>query len=296
MRVMIFGATGLAGRALMREWQGDEVVGLGSKDADIRAQEEVDAAIRKHQPECIVLAAAYTDVDGCETHSDLAFDVNSRGAANVAKASAKTGTRLIFLSTDYVFDGSKNQPYETGEPLSPQTIYGKTKAAAEVEIRKVHLQACILRTSWVFGVDGKCFPDTILKLAQTREQLEVVDDQRGSPTYTVDLARTIIQLCRKGATGIVHATNRGNCTWYDFAGAIVAAAHLPVRVQPTSSEKLVRPAKRPKYSVLSSRSSEQYGIQMPTWQDALERYMEERRSRNRNPLSEEPNRTIPEAR
>ncbi len=276
MRVMIFGATGLVGKALMREWWGDEIVGLGSKDADIRSEEQIDAAIRKHQPECIVLAAAYTDVDGCETHADLAFEVNSRGAANVAKASAKAGTRLIFLSTDYVFDGSKNQPYETGEPLSPHTIYGKTKAAAEVEIGKVHPQGCILRTSWVFGVDGKCFPDTILQVAQTREQLDVVDDQRGSPTYTVDLARTIMQLCRKGATGIVHATNRGDCTWYDFASAIVTAVHLPVRVHPTSSEKFVRPAKRPKYSVLSSKSLEQYGIQMPTWQDALKRYLEER--------------------
>jgi dTDP-4-dehydrorhamnose reductase len=276
MRVLIFGATGLVGKALLREWQGDEVVGLGSRDADIRSEEQVGAAIRRHEPEWIVLAAAYTDVDGCETHAELAFDVNSRGAANVAKLSAKAGARLVFLSTDYVFDGNKNEPYETDEPLSPQTIYGKTKAAAEVEIRKVHPQACILRTSWVFGVDGKCFPDTILKLAQNREQLDVVNDQRGSPTYTVDLARTIIQLCRKHATGIVHTTNRGDCTWYDFASAIVTAAHLPVRVQPTSSEHFVRPAKRPQYSVLSSRSLEQYGVQMPTWQNALQRYLEER--------------------
>jgi dTDP-4-dehydrorhamnose reductase len=276
MRVLIFGATGLVGQALMREWQGDEVVGLGSKDADIRSGEQVGAAIRKHDPDWVVLAAAYTDVDGCETHAELAFDINSRGAATVAKVSAQAGTRVVFLSTDYVFDGTKNQPYETDDPLSPQSIYGKSKAAAEVEIRKVHAEACILRTSWVYGVDGKCFPDTILKLAQTRKELDVVDDQRGSPTYTVDLARTIIQLCRKNATGIVHVTNRGDCTWYDFASAIVKAAGLSVRVQPTSSERFVRPAKRPKYSVLSSRSLEPYGIQMPPWQDALERYLKER--------------------
>jgi dTDP-4-dehydrorhamnose reductase len=279
MRVLIFGATGLVGQALMREWQGDEIVGLGSRDADIRSGEQVGAAIRKHAPDWVVLAAAYTDVDGCETHAELAFDVNSRGAATVAKVSAQAGTRLVFLSTDYVFDGTKNHPYETDEPLSPQSIYGESKAAAEVEIRKVHAEACILRTSWVYGVDGKCFPDTILKLAQTRSELDVVDDQRGSPTYTVDLARTIIQLCRKNAIGIVHVTNRGDCTWYDFASAIVKAAGLSVRVQPTSSEKFVRPAKRPKYSVLSSRSLEPYGVQMPPWQDALERYLEERRFR-----------------
>jgi dTDP-4-dehydrorhamnose reductase len=276
MRILIFGATGLVGKALMREWQGDEVVGLSSKDADIRSEEQVGAAIRKHEPEWVVLAAAYTDVDGCETNSQLAFNVNSRGAAKVAKASARIGAKLIFLSTDYVFDGTKNLPYETDEPLTPQTIYGKTKAEAEIEIGKVHPQACILRTSWVFGVDGKCFPDTILRLAQTRDVLDVVNDQRGSPTYTVDLARTIIQLCRKNATGIVHATNHGDCTWYDFASAIVKAAKLPARVQPTSSEKFVRPAKRPGYSVLSSRSLEQFGIQMPTWQHALQRYLSER--------------------
>ena len=278
MRVIIFGATGLLGKALLREWQGDEVVGLSSADADIRSDEQVDKVLREHRPEWVVLAAAYTDVDGCETHSDFAFDVNCRGAMNVASGCARTGSRLLFISTDYVFDGNRNKPYEIDEPLSPQTVYGKTKAAAETEIRKLHLEACILRTSWVFGIGGKCFPDTILKLAQTRAELDVVDDQRGSPTYTLDLARTIRDLCRKNASGIVHATNRGDCTWYDFAYAIVQQAKLPVRVRPTSSEKFVRPAKRPKYSVLSLVSLERYGLQMPAWQDALGRYLDERRS------------------
>jgi dTDP-4-dehydrorhamnose reductase len=276
MRVTIFGATGLLGKALMREWQGDEVLGLGSADADIRSEEQVGKALREHRPEWVVLAAAYTDVDGCETHSDLAFDVNSRGATTVAKACARAGVRLFFLSTDYVFDGSKSTPYETDEPLSPQTVYGKTKAAAETEIRRLHPAACILRTSWVFGIGGKCFPDTILRLAQTREELDVVDDQRGSPTYTIDVARTIAELCRNGASGIVHATNRGDCTWFEFATEIVRQAQLPVRVRPTSSEKFVRPAKRPKYSVLSQASLQRYGMQLPTWQDALRRYLHER--------------------
>jgi dTDP-4-dehydrorhamnose reductase len=278
MRVTIFGATGLLGKAMIREWQRDEVIGLGSADADIRSEDEVGKALGEHRPEWVVLAAAYTDVDGCETHSDLAFDVNCRGAANVAKACAQAGTRLLFLSTDYVFNGNKNTPYEIDEPLSPQTVYGKTKAAAETEIRNLLPEACILRTSWVFGLGGKCFPDTILKLAQTREELDVVDDQRGSPTYTVDLARTIIELCRKDARGIVHATNGGNCTWYDFASEIAEQAELPVRVRPTTSEKFVRPAKRPRYSVLSQASLERYGLLMPTWKDALRRYLAERHS------------------
>jgi dTDP-4-dehydrorhamnose reductase len=276
MRVTIFGATGLLGKALMREWQGDEVVGLGSKDVDIRSQDQVTETIRTHRPDWVVLASAYTDVDGCESHSQLAFDVNSRGAANVAKASAKENSRLFFLSTDYVFDGTKRTPYEIDDPISPQTVYGKSKAAAEAEIRAAKPEFCILRTSWVFGVGGKCFPDTILRLAATRAELDVVNDQRGSPTYTVDLARTIMQLCRKDASGIVHATNRGDCTWFDFATEIVAGAQLTTHVRPTSSNRFVRPAKRPEYSVLSSRSLEQHGIEFPTWQDALGRYLAER--------------------
>ena len=276
MRVMIFGATGLLGRALMREWQSDEVTGLGSKDADIRVVEQVNAAIREYRPEYAVLAAAYTDVDGCEIHSQLAFDVNCHGAANVANACAQENIPLLFLSTDYVFDGNKRTPYETDDPIDPQTVYGKSKAAAEAEIRKIHPAYCILRTSWVFGVGGKCFPDTILKLAETKADLDVVNDQRGNPTYTVDLARAIIQLCSKGARETVHATNRGDCTWFDFAARIVAEANMKTRVRPTSSDKFVRPAKRPQYSVLSSRSLAELGLEMPTWQDASRRYLAER--------------------
>ena len=276
MRVVIFGATGLLGKALMREWQGDEVVGLGSKDVDIRSHEQVTEAVRLHRPEWVVLAAAYTDVDGCESHSQLAFDVNCQGAANVAKACAQENARLLFLSTDYVFDGTKRTPYEIDDPISPQTVYGKSKAAAEAEIRVAHPVACILRTSWVFGVGGKCFPDTILRLAATRAALDVVNDQRGSPTYTIDLARAIVELCRKDARGIVHATNRADCTWFDFASEIVAGARLTARVRPTSSDEFVRPAKRPAYSVLSLRRLERYGLEMPTWQNALDRYLAER--------------------
>jgi dTDP-4-dehydrorhamnose reductase len=276
MRVTIFGATGLLGKALMREWQSDEVAGLGSKDVDIRSQDQVTETIRLHRPEWVVLAAAYTDVDGCETHSQLAFDVNSHGAANVAKACTKENVRLLFLSTDYVFDGTKRTPYETDDPISPQTVYGKSKAAAEAEIHAAQPEFCILRTSWVFGTGGKCFPDTILRLAATRKELDVVSDQRGSPTYTIDLARSIMQLCRKDARGIVHATNRSDCTWFDFAREIVTGAQLTTCVRPTSSDKFVRPAKRPEYSVLSSRSLEQYGVELPTWQDALGRYLAER--------------------
>jgi dTDP-4-dehydrorhamnose reductase len=276
MRVTIFGATGLLGKALIHEWSGDEATGLGSGDVDIRSHAQVEEVIARHRPEWIVLAAAYTDVDGCETNRGLAFDVNCRGALNVVRSAKSTGSRVLFLSTDYVFDGRKTSPYEVEDPLDPQGVYGQSKAEAERRIREILPDCCILRTSWVFGMGGKCFPDTIIKLASSRTELDVVADQRGCPTYTVDLARTIVQLCRKGASGTVHATNRGECTWFDFASEIVQGAKLPTFVRPTTSDKFVRPAKRPAYSVLSSRSLERYGITMPSWQDALQRYLVER--------------------
>jgi dTDP-4-dehydrorhamnose reductase len=276
MRVTIFGATGLLGKALMREWQDDQVTGLSSRDVDIRSADQVGGVIAQHRPEWIVLAAAYTDVDGCETQRDLALDVNCKGAVNVARAAARCGARLVFLSTDYVFDGTKSRPYEVDDPLAPQSVYGQSKAAAEVEIRKILPECCIVRTSWLFGVGGKCFPDTILKLASSRKELDVVHDQRGCPTYTVDLARTIVALCHKGASGTVYATNSGECSWFEFASEIVASAGIGTNVRSTSSDKFARPAKRPSYSVLAPASLLRYGIGMPTWQDALHRYLTER--------------------
>ena len=282
MRVTIFGATGLLGQALMDEWRDDEVTGLGSADADIRSPEQVSTVIARHCPDWIVLAAAYTDVDGCESHRDLAFAVNCDGAVNVVREALRTKSRVIFLSTDYVFDGKHDQPYEVDAPLAPQSVYGESKAAAEKQIRDIYPDCCILRTSWVFGVGGKCFPDTILKLAATRKELEIVNDQRGCPTYTVDLARAIQQLCRKGATGTVHATNSGDCTWFDFGSELVKASGLDVQVRPTTSDRFVRPAKRPAYSVLSSSSLCQYGVVMPSWQEATQRYLAERERATRN--------------
>ena len=279
MRVTILGATGLLGNALMREWHNDEITGLGSRDVDIRSTEQLKDVFALYRPEWLVLAAAYTNVDGCETNRDLAFDVNCTGAVNVVRTAAQAGTRVIFLSTDYVFDGKKSQPYEIDDPLAPQSVYGQSKAVAEVEIRKILPSCCILRTSWVFGIGGKCFPDTILRLASSRPELEVVNDQRGCPTYTVDLARAIVQLCHKGASGTVHATNNGECTWFDFAAELVRGDGLPTKVNPTTSDKFVRPAKRPSYSVLSPVSLQKYGISMPTWQDATRRYLAERAAR-----------------
>lgn len=278
MRVTIFGATGLLGHALVREWKSDEVTGLGSKDADIRDPRQVLAAVQSTQPEWIVLAAAYTDVDGCEGNRELAFAVNCTGAVNVAQAAKACGSRLLFLSTDYVFDGLSTTPYEADHPRAPQTVYGKSKADAEEQLSQISPDCCIARTSWLFGAGGKCFPDTILRIAATKPEIDVVDDQRGRPTYAPDLARAIIQLCRRQATGIVHLTNAGDCTWFEFAREIIRDAGVNTVVRPTTSDKFVRPAKRPNYSVLSAKSRGKYGIDMPHWQEAVQVYLSERKN------------------
>jgi dTDP-4-dehydrorhamnose reductase len=278
MRVTIFGASGLLGNALMREWSEDAVTGLSSRDADIRDAKRVQQAVLETRPEWIVLAAAYTDVDGCERNPDLAFAVNRDGAANVATAAKLVGARLVFLSSDYVFDGKKTAPYEIGDAWNPQSVYGRTKAEAEIKLLELMPNCCIARTSWLFGTGGKCFPDTILKLAAIRPALDVVNDQSGCPTYARDLAGAITQLCRKNATGIVHVTNTGNCTWFEFAQEIVRSKGLATTVRPVSSEQMARPAPRPAYSVLSPTRLQALGIEMPSWRDALQRYLEERPS------------------
>jgi dTDP-4-dehydrorhamnose reductase len=276
MRVMILGASGLLGRDLMREWRGDEVVGLRSTDVDIRDARRIGEVIAQIRPEWIVLAAAYTNVDGCESNQDLAFAVNRDGPVNVAGAAKQAGAKLLFLSSDYVFDGTKTVPYETDDRRNPQSVYGRTKAEAEVRLQELLPECCIVRTSWLFGMGGKCFPDTILKLAAARPALDVVDDQRGCPTYSVDLAHAIITLCQENASGILHATNAGNCSWFEFAREIISASELTVPVHPVSTQQMPRPARRPAYSVLSDASLKRYGIEMPTWQNALRRYLRER--------------------
>jgi dTDP-4-dehydrorhamnose reductase len=275
---MLFGASGLLGQDLVHELSGNELSGeqltaLSVEDADLRDHARVRDLISDSRPDWILLSAAYTDVDGCESNRDLAFAVNCEGAVNVAEAAREAGSRLMFLSTDYVFDGSKGSPYQTGDARNPTSVYGESKARAEERLLEILPEVCIARTSWLFGHGGKCFPATILKLASTRPEISVVNDQRGSPTFTRDLAAALTELCRASARGIVHVTNSGDCTWYEFASEIVRRSGLPTVVKPVTTAEFPRPARRPAYSVLSPDSLHAYDIHMPEWQDALRRYL-----------------------
>src|SRR5262245_1166986 len=226
MRILILGATGMLGTDLLDEWNRagspagqprDELIAAGSADADLRDAEQVEQLVRKTRPHWVVLAAAYTDVDGCETNRELAFAVNGTGVSNVARSAENIGARVFLVSTDYVFDGQGSRPYETSDPVAPINVYGASKAAGEEALRKLASAWAIGRTSWLFGVRGPSFPDKILKAAETRPELSVVNDQVGSPTYTRDLAQAIRDLVRKDARGIVHINNEGICSWFDFA-------------------------------------------------------------------------------
>jgi dTDP-4-dehydrorhamnose reductase len=276
MRVLVIGGTGLLGRALAKEWTADELLCTGSPDADIRDAEVVKRLVERHQPAWVILTAAYTDVDGCERDREKAHAVNVSGAVNVAQAARESGARLLMMSTDYVFDGAKRAPYEVDDPKRPLNVYGRTKSEGEDRVRELMPEACIVRTSWLFGIEGKCFPGSILALAQTRKELTVVADQQGRPTFNRDLARVIELLVKADARGLHHAANEGECSWFEFAQEILKRVGLSdVAVRPITTEELQRPALRPRYSVLSTRSLQAYGIVMRPWQHALVDYLQE---------------------
>jgi dTDP-4-dehydrorhamnose reductase len=277
MRILVLGARGMLGSDLLKEWQSDELIPAGSLEADLRDFYQVEKLIESVRPDWVVLSAAYTDVDGCEKNPDFAFAVNSTGVQNVARAAESAGARVFLVSTDYVFDGKGTCPYETTDPIAPLNVYGASKAAGEEALRKNSSMWCIGRTSWLFGVNGPSFPEKILSAAETRPVLSVVNDQIGSPTYTRDLAGAIRDLVRKDARGIVHVTNEGICSWFDFAREILAqSGHGSVPVHPITTDQSARPARRPNYSVLSPASLHAYGIRLRPWQDALRAFLQER--------------------
>jgi len=283
MRILILGANGLLGSDLLEECATEEVIAGRSRDADIRDLAQVRGLVAGAKPDWIVLAAAYTDVDGSERNPELAFAVNRDGTKNVAIAAREHGAKLFYISTDYVFDGNSTGPYEPDDPIHPLNVYGASKAAGELVAQEEGGHWLIARCSWLFGASRTCFPEKILAAADSQPELRVVNDQVGSPTYTRDLAAAIHKLMQVDAQGILNITNAGACSWFEFAREIVRKAGRNTPVLPITSAEAARPARRPAYSVLSHAAAAAYGIGLRNWQDALDSYLAEMREKGKVP-------------
>jgi dTDP-4-dehydrorhamnose reductase len=278
MKILLFGARGMLGRDLQPILSDrHEVIGKDIQDLDIADPFQVRKEVEALQPQTVINAAAFTDVDGCESQKDLAFKVNTEGAGHVARACRKAGARLIHLSTDYVFDGTSQVPYSEEASPNPINVYGESKLRGEKTVQEAEGNHLILRTAWLYGKHGKNFVDTILRLASQQEELRVVNDQQGSPTFTRDLSQAIAQILNKDLRGILHVTNSGSCSWFEFARKILETKGVPgwkTRVIPISSRQLNRPARRPSNSVLDcSRFKDLTGNTMRPWNEALGDYL-----------------------
>lgn len=273
MRILIIGANGLLGCDLVEGWPGDDIIPATSRDADIREISQVRKLVNREHPDWIILTAGYTDVDGSERDPDTAFAVNRDGTRNVSVVARELGARLCYLSTDYVFDGASNRPYEPEDPIHPLNVYAASKAAGEKAVQEEGGHWLIARTSWLFGASKSCFPEKILMAADSAPELKVVADQIGSPTYTKDLAMAIRRLVRADAHGTLHITNLGSCSWFEFAKETLRLTGVRTPVTPITSIEAGRPARRPAYSVLSPSALAAYGIALRGWQEALAAYL-----------------------
>ena len=274
MKILITGAYGMLGSDLREVLKNQELIVTGSKDLDITNEEQVIEFICEKSPELVINAAAYTAVDDCETNYDDAYAVNALGPKNLAIACNKLDIPLVHISTDYVFDGSKRTPLIETDKLGPQSAYGKTKLAGEEFIQENTDKYFILRTAWLYGLHGNNFVKTMLELAQNHDEITVVDDQVGSPTYSFDLAVAITNLLFSDKYGIYHVTNEGECSWYEFAKLIFELSNVDVKVVPVTTEEFPRPAPRPHYSVLNNKKWNSAGfVPMRTYQEALSEYL-----------------------
>ncbi|GEL95844.1 dTDP-4-dehydrorhamnose reductase [Cellulomonas composti] len=262
MRWVVVGAGGMLGQDLVARLAGggDEVVAVGHDELDVRDARR--CAQVASGADVVVNCAAYTRVDDAEAAEAEAFDVNAVGAANLARAAVAAGARLVHLSTDYVFDGTGSTPYDERAPIAPASAYGRTKAAGEWAVTASGGDHLVVRTAWLYGAHGSCFPRTIARVAAERGSVDVVEDQRGQPTWTVDVADLVVRLvAARVPSGIYHATSSGETTWYDFAREVVGAAGLsPDVVHRTTSDAFVRPAPRPAYSVLGHAALRAAGL------------------------------------
>jgi len=278
MKILVTGANGQLGRelVLLPAPRDMEIVGFGREELDITDLAQCRSMIQLHKPEAIIHCAAYTKVDQAESQPDEAYRVNAYGTRNAALAAEEIGAKFVYISTDYVFDGRADKPYREYDRTDPQTVYGRSKLAGEQLVQSLTSRYFIVRTSWVYGKHGANFVKTMLKLAEERKMLRVVDDQIGSPTYTLDLARFLLELVKTDYYGIYHASNSGICSWYEFAKAIFEERRLNVHVEPCTTEEFPRPAQRPAWSVLDHGAIRAHGFEpLRPWREALRDYLNE---------------------
>lgn len=278
MRVLVAGANGMLGTALLPVLlRRHQVWGIDVQDCDICDAGAISAILHTRRPEMVIHLAAYTNVDGCEANPRIAEETNSIGTLNIATACAEVDAAMVYVSTDYVFDGTKTDAYLEDDPPNPVSVYGRSKLLGEQHVRAILKRYFITRTSWLYGPNGKNFVTTILKAAHQQKVLRVVDDQRGSPTYTRHLSLKIAELVETQAYGVYHTTGSGTCSWFEFARAILDLWPVKgVEVLPISSAELGRAARRPANSVMENGALKQAHMElMPHWKTALAEFLDE---------------------
>ncbi len=271
-RVVVTGAGGMLGRAVLEEIAGS--VGFTRQQLDVCDERAVRSALQRERPHWVVHCAAYTNVDGAESEPEMANRVNGEGAGIVARAAAEVGAGIVYISSDYVFDGSKRSPYVEDDPTNPISAYGRSKLAGERAVAESNDNHLIVRTAWLFGPYGRNFVETILALARERESLLVVHDQVGCPTYTRHLAAAIAALLESPARGVHHVAGGGACSWFEFASEAVQLAGIECAVEPCTTDQFPRPAARPENSVL--RATREQTPRLPHWRSGLRAYLAER--------------------
>lgn len=278
MKVLVTGVKGQLGYDVVKELTGRkiEAVGVDIEEMDITDAASVDKVIKEAAPDAVIHCAAYTAVDAAEDNEELCRKVNVDGPRNIAAVCKELDIKMIQISTDYVFSGEGERPWEPEDAAAPQSVYGQTKYEGELAVQELLEKYFIVRIAWVFGINGKNFVKTMLNLAKTRDTLTVVNDQFGSPTYTYDLAKLLVDMVQTEKYGVYHATNEGICSWYDFACAIFREEGVEMNVLPVSSAEYAAKAKRPSNSRMSKDKLEEMGFdRLPDWQDALKRYLRE---------------------
>jgi len=276
MRVLITGVEGQLGYDVKRalDIENYDIHAFGRTSLDVTNENDVNQMVNEIFPEVIIHCAAYTNVDEAESNEDRAFHINAQGTKYLAKAAEAIGSKIVYISTDYVFDGTATEPYQASDKKSPLGVYGKSKSLGEDYIKQYASKYFIIRTAWVYGSNGNNFVKTMLKLAKSHKELKVVNDQKGSPTYTYDLAKLISGIIKTENYGIYHGTNSGECTWYEFAKTIFSIKGIHIDVNPCSTEEFPRPAPRPRFSVLGHQSLvENDFASLRHWKTALQDYL-----------------------